>query len=119
MTTPCQLPPRELRLQIARQRRRIDARLRAVGRRRRQLVSWRSVVRRYPGYATMVAAGAGLAFSAGVVRRRLIRWLGRRLFGAALDRLLRHFCREARRAWERAAEVRKPAPSDGGDRGPA
>jgi hypothetical protein len=119
MTSPSQLQSRELRLHIARQRRRIDQRLHTVGRQGRRLVSWRSVVQRYPGYATMAAAGAGLACAAALRRGRLVRWLGGRLLRGAIDRLLGQFWREARQVWEGAAEVRKPSPSDGGDRGPA
>jgi hypothetical protein len=67
---------RNLRTRIARSRRRIDRRLRATGDSARQLVSWRTYVVRYPGWAVMAALGAGLAASAGLKRGRAPRWLG-------------------------------------------
>jgi hypothetical protein len=70
---------RRLRLRIARLRRRIDRRLHAACRRGRKLLSWRSYVRRYPGYAALAALGAGLTLGAGLKSRRLLDWLGARL----------------------------------------
>lgn len=63
---------RQLRAQIARCRRHIDAELRAVSDERRRLSDWRTYVARYPAQALAAAFAAGFALSAG----RLGRWLG-------------------------------------------
>ncbi|MGD0898427.1 MAG: hypothetical protein ABR915_11365 [Thermoguttaceae bacterium] len=108
-------PPRDhrqLRLRIARLRRRVDRRLQAVGNQGRELVSWRTLVRRYPGYAAMAAAGAGLCLSAALRRGRLVRWLGGRLVREAIDRVAGQLWQDVRTIWD---EVGDPP----GDRGPS
>jgi hypothetical protein len=87
---------RDLRLRIARQRRRIDHRVRAVDARGRELLSWRTYVRRYPGYSSMAAFGAGLALSAGL-GNRLPRWLGQRLVRRGIGQIAAQIGREVRR----------------------
>ena len=74
---------RQLRLRIARLRRRIDQRLRAASRNGHKLLNWRTYVRRNPGYAAMAALGAGVTLGAGLGRGRLFRWLGGRLLRRA------------------------------------
>jgi len=64
---------RQLHRRIDRSRRRIDARLRTVQDRIRQLLSWQTYVVRHPGWALAAALGAGLAASAAFRRRRLLR----------------------------------------------
>jgi hypothetical protein len=76
--------------------RRIDGRLHAVRRRGRELLSWRAVVHRYPGYSAMAAAGAGLSLAAGLRHGRLVRWLGGRLVQAAIAPLAGQLWQEVR-----------------------
>ena len=90
---------REIRLRIGRGRRRIEQRIRAFQHRGRQLLSWRTYVRRLPGYAVLGALGAGLVLSAGMGRRRLAGWLGLRLLRRASNRLGRVVWREIERLW--------------------
>lgn len=90
---------RELHLRILRLRLRIDGRIRSVRRGTGRLVSWRTYVRRYPGYAVTAALGAGLVASAGLSPARLSRWLGHRLLRRAADGAGRHFWRELRQIW--------------------
>ena len=94
---------RQLRLRIARQRRRIDARLRAVKDESRRLVSWRTYVRAYPGSAILAALGAGLSFSAGLSFGRIAHWLGLRMVRSALDRVAGSVWDELRRVWAESA----------------
>ena len=90
---------RELRMRIGRSRRRVDRRLRATRDRARQLVSWRTYVVRNPGWALMVALGAGLAASAGLKRARVSRWLGISLVRHALTGFQQAFWAELKRIW--------------------
>ena len=78
---------RELHLRIGRSRRRIDGRLRATQDHARQLLSWRTYVVRYPGWALAAALGAGMAASAGLRPARISRWLGGSLVRQALGGL--------------------------------
>jgi hypothetical protein len=83
---------RELRLRIARLRRRIDRHVRVAGDRGRELLQWRTYVHRYPAVAALAAFGTGLTLTtawnrAGLGRRvgmRLVRqaggWIGARLW---------------------------------------
>jgi hypothetical protein len=90
---------RELRMRIGRSRRRIDRRLRAVRDRGRQLVSWRTYVVRYPGWALATALGAGLAASAGLKRGRMSRWLGMSLVRQAFGGFQQAFWTDLKRIW--------------------
>jgi hypothetical protein len=91
---------RELRLRIGRMRRRIDRRVRGVEARGRELLSWRTYVERYPGYAVLAALGAGLACSAGLRRGRLPQRLGWSLARGAAGRAARLVLSEMRRLWD-------------------
>jgi len=93
---------RELRSRIGRSRRRIDCRLRATRDRARQLVSWRTYVIRYPGWALAAALGAGFAASAGLKPGRLSRWLGLALVGQAWSGFQRQFWAELKQIWTNA-----------------
>jgi hypothetical protein len=77
----------ELRLRIARARRRMDRHLVAASASGRQLLSWQTYVRRYPGYAVLAALGAGLTLSAGLKRGGWGRRLGARLVTQAGGRI--------------------------------
>jgi hypothetical protein len=90
---------RDLRLRIGRLRRRIDGRIRSAGREARRLVSWRTYVRSYPGYAVTAALGVGLAASAGLSAGRLWRWLGLRLLRRAAAGAAGRFWQELRQVW--------------------
>ncbi|MGA2033911.1 MAG: hypothetical protein ABSG68_16815 [Thermoguttaceae bacterium] len=74
---------RELRLRIARLRRRIDGHIHTARDQGRRLLSWRTYVRRYPFYALLAAAGAGLTLSATLRPGRIVRWLGQLMMSEA------------------------------------
>jgi hypothetical protein len=93
---------RELRLRIGRSRRRIDARLRGARDRAGQLLSWRTYVVRYPGWALAAALGAGLAASAGLRPAQVSRWLGTSLASRALDEFKRLLAAELKHVWTRS-----------------
>ncbi len=90
---------RELRVRIARLRRRIDHHARAAGQSGRELLRLRTYVRRYPGLAVLAALGTGLAISGVWNRARLGRWLGARLVRQAGGRIGEHLWQELRRFW--------------------
>jgi hypothetical protein len=95
-------PPRrkrELRLRIGRSRRRINGRLRATENRARQLLSWRTYVVRYPGWALAAALGAGLAASAGWRRGRMSRWLGLSLVRRSLGGFEQRLWADLKQIW--------------------
>lgn len=66
---------RELRLEIARRRRRINGALRDVEQAGRRAISWRTQVARHPVAALAAAFGAGWTVSAGLPRGGWTRWL--------------------------------------------
>jgi hypothetical protein len=80
---------RELRLRIARSRRRIDRRLRTVNDEARRLFSWKTYVIRFPVQALAAALGVGFVASAGLNRGRVARWLGALLLRQAGQGFLR------------------------------
>lgn len=110
---------RQLRLRIGRLRRRIDGRLRQSGRRGRELLSWRTYVRRWPGNAVAVALGAGLALSAGLSARRLTHWVGLRLLNRAASQGGQLLWQEIAQIWADSAPQRNagnpPAANPGAD----
>ena len=108
---------RELRLRIGRLRRQIDRRLRAAQRHGRRLLSWRTYVTRFPGYAIVGALGAGMVVSAGSARRRLTRWLGLRLVRRASDQLSRALWRELRQIWADATPEKPDRTTSSSDEG--
>ena len=98
---------RELRLRIGRLRRRLDARARATQRHGARLASWRTYVRRYPGYAVLAALGLGLSASAGLSRGRWARLLGMRLVRRVGNRAGDRLWQEVQRVWTELAPGRK------------
>lgn len=92
-------PLRALRLQIGRNRRQIDRRLRAVADESRRLRSWRTYVRHFPGSAALTALGAGLAFAAGLNGRRALRWLAMRMIRQGWATVRDGLWDELRRLW--------------------
>jgi hypothetical protein len=94
---------RDLRLRIGRLRRQIDGRIRTTERQARRLVSWRTYVRSYPGYAVTAAVGIGLAASAGLSARGMSRWLGLRLLRRAARGASRRFWQELKQIWADSA----------------
>ena len=90
---------RELHLRIARSRRRIDGRLRATKDRARQLLSWRTYVVRYPGWALAAALGAGMTASNILRPRRIARWLGSSLVRQAFGGIGQQLWSEVQRIW--------------------
>lgn len=107
---------RDLRLRIARARRRIDRRVRGLEREGRRLTSWRTYVRQYPAQALVAAAGLGLAASAGL-SRGWTRWLGARLVRRALDRAVTGAWQELEAIWADSTPDRSPADSSGAEDG--
>jgi hypothetical protein len=79
----------DLRLQIARQRRRVDARLRAARRQVDRLRAWRTYVQHFPGKAVIAAFGIGLAATAALRGKRWGRQLGVFLARRAFHKTLR------------------------------
>jgi hypothetical protein len=106
---------RELRLRIGRLRRRIDRRIRRAGREAERLVSWRTYVRSYPGYAVTAALGVGLAASAGLSPRRLWRWLGLKLLRRSAEGVFGRFWQELRQVWADSAPRSGQAQAGGAD----
>jgi len=106
---------RDLRLRIGRLRRRIDGRIRLAGRGARRLVSWRTYVRSYPGYAVTAALGLGLAASSGLSAGRLWRWLGLRLLRRAADGAAGRFWQELKQVWADSAPRSGQAEGNGAD----
>ena len=93
---------RELHLRIGRSRRRIDGRLRATKDQSRQLLSWRTYVVRYPGWALVAAVGTGLAASSALQPRRASRWLANSLVHCALGGVQQQLWNELKGVWEKA-----------------
>ncbi|MBN1396240.1 MAG: hypothetical protein JW959_14550 [Pirellulales bacterium] len=78
---------RQAQLRIARSRRRIDRRLRAVADDARRLIDWRTCVARHPVWALAAAFGAGMAASRAPRTAALWKWLGRSLLRQTLNEL--------------------------------
>jgi len=111
---------RAIRLRIGRMRRRVDRRLRAIGREGRQAASWRAWVRRFPGQAMLAATGIGLATSAALRPERWVRVLGLYLARRAGDQVLSSVLGEFRELWAASAPKKDKAasvPSGGADHG--
>ncbi len=70
-----QLRKQELRLEIARLRRKIDRQIYAVRDEKDQLTSWKTYVRRYPTWAAAGAFVVGLALSRGLPVKQFSRVL--------------------------------------------
>jgi hypothetical protein len=98
---------RELRLRIARGRRRIDGRLRTSQGRARELLSWRTYAVRYPALALAAAFGAGLVASAGFRPSRISRRLGLSLVRHAIGGVQQHVWTELARFWSEDGRVRE------------
>ena len=75
---------RELRSQIAASRHRLERDVRQMRTAGRELTSWQTYVRNYPGPTLLAAFGVGLALAAGFSRRSLRRIVGRRAMSAAM-----------------------------------
>lgn len=104
-----------LRLEIGRTRRRIDRRVRTVQREGSRLASWRTYVRRYPGYAMTAGLGLGLSAAAGLSRGRWLRFLGIRLIRRSVDKGLDGLVSELKQVWADAAPD-EPTAVDGVNR---
>lgn len=90
---------RLLHLRIGRSRRRIDGRLRATKDQVRQLVSWRTYVVRYPGWALAAALGAGMAASSVLRPGRIASWLGHSMVRQAFGGFQQQLWNDLRRVW--------------------
>jgi hypothetical protein len=101
----------QVRLEIGRLRRRIDRRIRRVGREGRRLVSWRTYVERYPGYSVLAAFGLGFLGAAGLRHLSWSRLVGLHLVRRALGGILGLVQGEWRKIWADSA----PAGAASGD----
>ncbi len=90
---------RELHLRIGRSRRRIDRRLQKAKAGAGELLSWRTYVVRYPGWAIAAALGAGMAASSVLRPGRISRWLGSSLARQALQGVQQRFVSELKNIW--------------------
>jgi len=95
---------RELHLRIGRSRRRIDGRLRATRDEARQLLSWKTYVVRYPGWALAAALGAGMAASSALRPAKISRWLGHALVQKAFGGFQQQLWAELRRIWSESGK---------------
>jgi hypothetical protein len=93
----------DLRLQIARLRRRTDGHAYDLGRNVNRFKSWRTYVKSFPASAVLAAAGAGLAVSAGFGKRRLARWVGLRLIKRAAGLASKTLKQELHNFWAATA----------------
>jgi len=98
---------RDLRLRIGRLRRRLDARARATQRHAARLASWKTYVRRWPGYAVLAALGLGMSASAGLGGGRWARLLGMRLVRRLGNRAGDRLWQEVRDVWTESAPERQ------------
>ncbi len=101
---------RELHLRIGRSRRRIDGRLRASRDRGRELLSWRTYVVRYPGWALAAALGAGMAASSRLAAGASHPLDGKHAAAPALGGLKQQFASELRRIWRDSGADRGDSP---------
>ena len=101
---------RDLRLRIARLRRRIDRRIHAIRQEGQRLASWQTHVRRHPGRALLAALGIGVAAGVGLPGRRWPRALGLRLLRRSAEKLAAEFGVELAGLWgELVAGKRRPS----------
>jgi hypothetical protein len=111
---------RAIRLRIARVRRRIDRRLRAVEREGWRLVSWRTWLRWPPARSLLASLGSALATSGRRGPARWIRVLGRSMARRAKDPALAAALRHLADLWKRSVSGQeksdRPAP-EGGNHG--
>jgi hypothetical protein len=96
---------RRLRARSARLRRRIDRRLATVRHERTRLASWQTYVRRFPLGALVAGLGLGITVSAGFSPRRLSRWLGTSLLGAAMSAVRQGIWRDVMKLWDSVESV--------------
>ena len=82
---------RAIRTRIARLRRNLDQDTQAARKEGRNLRSWKTIARRFPGSALLAAFGTGLALSAGFSGRWFAAWFGRRLASRASRRIQNRF----------------------------
>lgn len=105
---------RRLRLRIGRLRRRLDGRVHASRRHAARLLSWRTYVRLYPGYAFLGAMALGASVSAGLGGGRWARLLAARMVRRIGEGAGQKLWEELLRLWARSAPDR-PAGPPGGD----
>ncbi|HID77586.1 MAG TPA: hypothetical protein EYP56_16520 [Planctomycetaceae bacterium] len=108
---------RQLRLEIARLRRRIDRRVRAVQREGRRLVRWRTYVERYPAHVLVAGLGLGAMFGAGLGRVNWTRLVAGRIAGRSVDKLVELVAEEFHRAWAASRPGRTRGRTGGGQDG--
>jgi hypothetical protein len=95
---------RDLRIQIARQRRRVDARLRAARHEIQRLRSWRTYVQHFPGKAIVAAFGIAMATTAAWRGKRWGRQVGLFLARRAFNKTLGGMWGELRAIWGAAKD---------------
>lgn len=109
----CNRRRRNLRLRIGRLRRRLDGRAHAARRHALRLISWRSYVRRYPGYSFLAALGLGMSVSAGLGGGRWARLLVARLLRRMGENAGQELWIEVQRIWRDSAP--RPSKPRGGE----
>ncbi len=97
---------RDLRLRIGRLRRRLDGRVYRTRRHLGRLTSWRTYVRRYPGYALLAALGLGMSVSSTLGGGRWARLLATRMIRRVGDGLGRGLWAELVHIWEESEPER-------------
>jgi hypothetical protein len=102
----------DLRLQIARQRRRVDARLLAVRREVQRLRSWRTYVEHFPGKALIAAFGIAMAATATFRGKRSGRQVGMFLARRAMGRTVGGLWTEL---WSLFSGAKTPTSDEGAD----
>ena len=98
-------------------RRRIDGRVRSIGRQGRRLASWRTYVRRYPGYTVLAALGLGLSAGGGLGRGGWARYAGLHLVRRMVNEVVDQLTGEIRQVWAAAAPDEHSTESDGAEDG--
>jgi hypothetical protein len=116
METPEEQARNELRMQIARVRRRLDARIRSAAGRTTGMVSLPRLFGRYPRIAMLIGLWAGRAVL-GTLREDPKRWLGQPLLRQVAGKAAEGFWRKFRQYRAERRAKRAGQKHDGGEHG--
>jgi ElaB/YqjD/DUF883 family membrane-anchored ribosome-binding protein len=98
-TTEKSVDIRTIRMRIGRTRRRMDRRVNNVEAQGRRLTSWKTYLAQFPISGLGIAFGFGLALTAGLSGRRLLRWAGMRIFRQSVGGFSRGLVDELSQIW--------------------